>query len=285
MSLVDHLTELRSRLIRAAAAVVVGFIICWIFRSKILEFLIRPYCNVVKPEALDEIGAAPEECGLLVTEPLEQLNVAITVATYGGLTLAIPVILWQVWRFVTPGLYPHEKRYAIPFVFSGVVLFASGVALGYWSLPNALEFLTNIAGLDFITVFSPAPYLKFVVKMMVAFGIGFQFPIVLIFLQLAGVVDTATLRSGRRYALVGIVILVALVTPSGDPITLLALSVPMYLFYEIAILFGVIRRRRADKKAKKRKEARAAKKNDAVADGERGEKGTAGLSSGNPDSE
>ncbi len=247
MTLIEHLTELRTRIVRSSLAVGVGFVICWIFGPDLLQFLVDPYCDIVDPAAIEAAGGDAAECTLLVTEPMEQLNVRLTTATYGGLTFAIPVILWQVWQFVTPGLYPHEKRYAIPFVISGVALFALGVSLAYWSLPRALEFLTEIGGLDFAVAFRPEPYLNFVIKMLVAFGIGFQFPIVLIFLQLAGIIDTQTLSSGRRYAIVGIVILVALVTPSGDPITLLALSIPMYLFYEISILFGVVRKRRKRK--------------------------------------
>lgn len=250
MTLIEHLTELRTRVLRSALAIVGGAIICWIFGPNILEVLVDPYCDVVNPDALQAAGVSPGNCSLLIDEPLGELNVRLTVAAYGGFALAVPVVLWQVWRFITPGLYPHEKKYAIPFVFSGVLLFALGVGLAFWSLPRALDFLTNIGGLDYVTVYRPGPYLSFVIKMLIAFGIGFQFPILLIFLQLAGIVDTKTLRSGRRFALVGIVILVAVVTPSGDPITLLALSIPMYLFYEISILFGVIRKRRMAKMAK-----------------------------------
>ena len=115
----------------------------------------------------------------------------------------MPVLLWQAWRFIAPGLYRHEKRYAVPFVAAGVLLFFTGGALAYWSLPRALEFLVSIGGPDLVSLFSPKQYLGFVVKMMVAFGIAFQFPIVLIGLQAMGVVETphATedplLRRGR----------------------------------------------------------------------------------------
>lgn len=244
MTLVEHLTELRSRVVRSALAVAVGFVICWWKGPDLLEFLVEPYCDTIDPEAITAAGGTPGDCELLVTEPTEQLNVRINTALYGGFSLAIPVILWQIWQFVTPGLYPHERRYALPFVFSGALLFAMGVSLSYWSLPRALEFLTEIGGLDFAVAFRPQPYLNFVIKMLFAFGVGFQFPIVLIFMQLAGILSISALKAGRRYAIVGIVILVAVVTPSGDPITLLVLSVPMYLFYEISILFGVIRARR-----------------------------------------
>ena len=172
----------------------------------------------------------------------------ITVAGYGGFALAMPVLMWQGWRFIAPGLYRHEKRYAVPFVSAGVLLFFTGIALAYWSLPRALGFLVNIGGPDLVSLFSPKLYLGFVVKMMVAFGIAFQFPIVLIGLQAMGVVENRTLRRIRSYAVVGIVILVAVITPSGDPFTLMALSIPMYAFYEFAILWGVLTIRRQRKR-------------------------------------
>jgi len=128
-------------------------------------------------------------------------------------------------------------------------LFFSGAGLAYWSIPRALDFLIGLGADNFEELFAPSEYIGFVVKMMIAFGIGFEFPILLIFLQILGILDNKTLRAGRQYAVVGIVVMVAVITPSGDPFTLMVLSVPMYLFYEIAILFGRIRNRRALKAA------------------------------------
>ena len=250
MTLMEHLAELRNRLIKSAVAVVVGGVGCWIFYSFILDFLLEPYCQTIPVEdRIDSKLFGPEGgCKLYVTDPLEPFRVRLTVAGYGGLALAMPVLLWQSWRFIAPGLYRHEKRYAVPFVAAGVLLFFTGGALAYWSLPRALDFLVSIGGPDLVSLFSPKLYLGFVIKMMVAFGIAFQFPIVLIGLQATGVVDNRTLRKIRSYAVVGIVILVAVITPSGDPFTLMALSIPMYAFYEIAILWGVLTRRRQRKR-------------------------------------
>ena len=162
----------------------------------------------------------------------------------------MPVILWQFWGFVSPGLYTHEKRYALPFVWGGAALFFSGAGLAYWSIERALDFLGRVGGEDFTSLFAPGDYLGFVIKMIVAFGIAFELPIVLIFLQILGLLGYRTLVSGRQYAIVSIVILVALITPSGDPFTLMILSVPMWLFYEISIAFGFLRERRSRKAAK-----------------------------------
>lgn len=239
MSLVEHLSELRRRIIISVVSVAVGAVVAWFLYPNILDFLLEPHCDING----DNNGLF-QECSLLVRSPLEGFSVRLSVVTYAGIGAAMPVILWQVWKFIAPGLYPHEKRYGMAFVVLSFILFAFGAALAYWSLPRALEFLVDVGGPSFENVYSPREYIGFVVKMMLGFGIGFEFPIVLIFLQLVGVVNNRVLRAGRRFALVGIVALVAVLTPSGDPYTLMVLSVPMYLFYEIAILFGWWRARR-----------------------------------------
>ena len=250
MTLMEHLAELRNRLIKSVVAVVVCAVVCWILYPFILEFLLEPYCRTFPvEERIDSRLFGPDGgCKLYVTGPLEPFSVRITLVAYSGLALAMPVLLWQGWRFIAPGLYRHEKRYAIPFVAAGVLLFFMGAGLAYWSLPRALDFLKDIGGPDLVSLFSPKQYLGFVVKMMVAFGVAFQFPIILIGLQVMGVVENLTLRRIRSYAVVGIVILVAVITPSGDPFTLMALSIPMYAFYEFAILWGVLARRRQRKR-------------------------------------
>jgi sec-independent protein translocase protein TatC len=247
MTLIEHLTELRQRIIKSVIAVAVGAVVCFIFKDQIIDALIEPYCNAL-PESDPDSLITQENCALVQTQPLEGFSLVLTISGYGGLMLAIPVVLWQLWQFVVPGLYPHEKRYAIPFVFSGVSLFFFGVALAYWSIPRALEFLLDIGGFE--PLLSPGPYVSFVVKMLVAAGLGFQFPLILIVLQLVGVLNVRQLRSGRRYAVVGIVVLVAILTPSGDPYTLMILSVPMYIFYEAAIVWGWLRSRRNRKSVK-----------------------------------
>lgn len=233
MSLVEHLTELRTRIIRSVLAVAVGAVVCWIFYEPILNWLLRPYCDT-----------NPDSCTLIVTDPLESFSVRMTVAAYGGIALAMPVLLYQTWRFITPALYPHERKHASLFVGLGVVLFVLGAGLAYYSLPRALDFLIQIGGPDLVTLYRADRYLSFVVKMMLAFGVGFEFPLLLAFLQILGLVHYSTLARQRRYAIVGIVVLVAILTPSGDPFTLLLLSIPMYLFYEASIVFGWLRERR-----------------------------------------
>jgi sec-independent protein translocase protein TatC len=241
MSIWEHLAELRRRLIICIIAVAVVSAVVFTAWDQVLEWLTEPYCQALAQHDPDR------GCALVITDPLEGFRTRVRVAIYGGIAGAMPVLLWQLWRFVTPALYPHEKRYAIPFVFSAVVLFLLGAGLAYWSLERALDFLIAVSGDDVETLLRPAPYLSFVVFMMLAFGVGFEFPIVLIFLQLAGIIDHRQLARVRRYALIGIVVLVAVITPSGDPITLAALSIPMYVFYELSIVVGWFLTRRRQK--------------------------------------
>ena len=241
MSLIEHLTELRNRIIKIVLAVVIGMLISFILYPQIFDFLLEPYKHVAQG------GQTLGDGKLLILDPLEGFGVRMKLAAYGGIAIAMPVILWQIWQFVTPGLYPHERKYAIPFVVSALSLFLLGAGLAYYTLPRALQFLVQIGGDELVTAFAPSKYFTLITYMMLAFGIGFEFPILLIFLQMAGIIGVASLSRFRRYAIVGICILVAVITPSGDPISMLMLSVPMVVFYEASIVAGRIieRRRRA----------------------------------------
>ncbi len=226
MSLVEHLTELRRRLIISVVALAVGGVIAFLLYGPILDFLIRPYRTVTGKSRL------------IITDPLEGFATRLKVSAYGGLFLASPVVLWQLWRFITPGLHKNEKRYAVPFIVASIVLFLVGVGVAFLTFEPALRFLVGVGGGDLETFFTPTKYLSFILMMIVGFGIAFEFPILLVFLQLAGVVSSRRLRRWRRPAIVVVVAAAALITPSGDPYSLFAMAAPMYLFYEAAILVG-----------------------------------------------
>lgn len=232
MSVMEHLEELRKRVVISVIAIAIAAIVAYVFYKQILDLLVDPHCS------LDTANNLVETCKLLATSPLEGFSVRLTVSAYSGTALAMPVVLWQIWKFVAPGLYPEEKKYGLSFVLSAFLLFVLGVVLAYWTLPRALDFLASVGGDGLVNFYRPKEYISFVVKMMLGFGIGFEFPIVLIFAQLLGAVKAHQLKAMRRYAIVGIVVLVAVLTPSGDPISLTILSVPMYLFYEAAIYIG-----------------------------------------------
>ncbi|MEQ1786449.1 MAG: twin-arginine translocase subunit TatC [Acidimicrobiales bacterium] len=241
MSLMEHLTELRDRIIKVVVALVVGMVIAFALYNKIFDFLLGPYEDIANSRPETTLG----DGRLLQVDPLEGFGVRMKLALYGGIAIAMPVILWQIWRFVTPGLYAHEKRYAVPFLLSALTLFVMGAGLAYYTLPRALEFLIDIGGSEnFVTAFAPGKYFTLITYMMLAFGIGFEFPILLVFLQMAGIIGPQQLRQARRYAIVGICVLVAVITPSGDPISMLMLSVPMVVFYEASIVIGRIIERR-----------------------------------------
>jgi sec-independent protein translocase protein TatC len=240
MSLIEHLTELRDRIIKVVIALVIGMLIAFLLYDQIFAILIAPYEDIANTH-----NTISGDGRLLQVDPLEGFGIRMKLALYGGIAIAMPVILWQLWRFVTPGLYAHEKRYAIPFIVSALALFVMGAGLAYYTLPRALEFLIDIGGTDnFVTAFAPGKYFTLIVYMMLAFGIGFEFPILLVFLQMAGIITPKQLSGARRYAIVGICVLVAVITPSGDPISMLMLSVPMVAFYEISILIGRVMERR-----------------------------------------
>jgi sec-independent protein translocase protein TatC len=226
MPLVEHLSELRRRLIISVLALVGGAIVGFILFDWILEFLIRPYTK------------ATGETRFVFFDPLEAFATRLKVAAWTGAFLASPVVLWQLWRFITPGLHKNEKRYAIPFIVVSILLFMLGAFVAVFTFETALRFLVGIGGDQLSPLFSASKFLSFMILMILAFGIAFEFPVLLVFLELAGVVTSARLRSWRRPALVVIVALAAVITPSQDPYSLFMMVVPMYLFYEGAILVG-----------------------------------------------
>ena len=232
MSLVEHLTELRTRLFISCAAIAVGAVIAFCLYNRILSFLIHPYCEIKKGN-----------CKLYVQSPLDGIATRLKIAGYGGLMLASPVVLWELWRFITPGLHKQEKRYAVPFIIASTALFAFGVLVAYLTFPKALQFLIQIGGSRLQEIFSPKEYVSFFLKVMLAFGVAFEFPVVLVFLELVGVVTSQRLNSWRRPAIVIIVAAAAVITPSQDPYSLFAMAIPMYVFYELSILIGKLLKR------------------------------------------
>lgn len=241
MTLTEHLAELRTRIIRSMLAVVVGMIVILAFYDKVLRFITKPYRNLC--DERPDLGCNGD---LFSLGPLDGFTTRLRVATYGGIILALPVILWQVWRFIVPALHAKEKRYAVPFIVSSIVLFGFGCFLAYWTLDKALEFLISWSGSDVEQAYQVSKYVSLVGLMAAAFGIGFLLPVLVVFLQLVNVVQPRTLIRQWRYAIMIIFVLAAVITPSGDPISMLALAVPMTLLYFAAILIGhlVLRRRR-----------------------------------------
>ena len=231
MTLMEHLVELRRRVIICSIAIAVAAVIAWFLYPPISRFLLHPYNRI----ASRSITGGES---LLVTSPIEGFAIRLRITSYVAIAIAMPVILWQIWRFVSPGLYKHEKRYALPFIVSSILLFMMGAYIAYWTLPKALEWLADVGGNNITQAYTAEKYYQLIAYMMLAFGICFEFPILLIFLQIAGILSNATLRKYWRHTIVVIAIVVAVATPSNDPFSMLALCVPLWLFYGGAVLFG-----------------------------------------------
>ena len=234
MTLFEHLAELRQRLIIAVAAVVIGTVVAWFFYNSILRFMTHPYHQFLLHHHEKDITN-----GNLVTNgPLEGFTTRLKVSIYGGIALAAPILFWELWRFITPGLRKNEKRYALPFVSAAVVLFAAGVTTAILVFPKALTWLIDVSGTGVVPLFSPSRYLTLYVSMCLVFGAVFMYPLVVVFLQLSGVVPSKTWRRWRRVAIVVLCLVAAVITPSSDPFSFLALAVPMLILYELSIITG-----------------------------------------------
>jgi len=234
MSLVEHLEELRRRLVISMVALTGGSIIGWFLYDVVVRLLLDPYCDYWRTVPANL--RPTKECTLFFMGAVDPVLIKLKVVVFLGLFLALPVILWQLWAFIVPGLTRKERRLAVPFVGSSVLLFALGAFLAYVTLPRALSFLLGFAGSGFVPLLTGDRFLSFVMLVSLAFGLSFEFPIVLIFLTIVGLISTAQLRAWRRWAILGIAIFAAFITPSADPYTMLAMMLPMMLFYEAAII-------------------------------------------------
>jgi sec-independent protein translocase protein TatC len=233
MTVVEHLAELRRRLMICIVAVAIGAVVVFIFFSPIVSWFIKFY----------EDATDGHRRHFIFTGPVDAFATRLKVATYGGIVLAAPVWLWELWRFVTPGLNPKEKRYAVPFLISSVVLFMFGGVVALFTLEPALNFLLGAGGENLRPLLTADKFLSLVGLMIVAFGIAFEFPVVLMFLLIARVLTTAQLRRWRRWMVVGIFAFAAVITPSQDPYSLFLMAIPLLIFYEGCIIIGRILKR------------------------------------------
>jgi sec-independent protein translocase protein TatC len=237
MTLFEHLAELRLRLLISIIAVVVGTVVAWFFYNDIIRFMERPYRTYVLHHPHKSLSLTNP--GALVTNgPLEGVTTRLKVSAYVGIALAAPVLIWELWRFITPGLYRNEKRYVLPFVAAAIVLFSAGVTTAILVFPKALTWLINVSGEGVVPLFTPSRYFSLYTAMCLIFGVIFMYPLVVVFLQLVGLVPSATWRKWRRVAIVVICLIAAVITPSSDPFSFLAMAVPMLLFYELSIIVG-----------------------------------------------
>lgn len=236
MTLAEHLSELRRRLIISILAIAAGAVAAWFLYNPVLDFMIQPYRHFLAAHPSQNLTKG----NLIVSGPLEGFTTRVKVSSYIGIAIAAPVILWELWRFITPGLKKNEKRYAIPFVSSAVVLFALGVTTAILVFPKAISWLVSVSGNEVSPLFSASKYFSLYVLACLIFGVVFLYPIVVMFLMLSGVVPSTRWRKWRRSAIVIIAAVAAVITPSNDPFSFLAMAIPMYIFYEASILLGRI---------------------------------------------
>lgn len=221
--IMTHLEELRNRLVKVAVAIVIGSIVAFAFRGWIFDLLVHPFEGVV------------EDRSLVFFRPTEAFSLFMRLSFFGGFVIASPVVIYQLWAFVSPALTKRERRFVIPTVLVLVVLFLAGLGFGYFALERGLGFLIDFGGEDLDPAIGGNFYLSFALRFLLVFGVAFEFPVFLFSLALVGTLGWKTLARGRRWAVLSIVTIGAVVTPSGDPLTLLLLSVPLYVLYEITI--------------------------------------------------
>jgi sec-independent protein translocase protein TatC len=269
--LLDHLIELRSRLIICAAALGAGFLICFFFSTNILVFLLAPFERAQALLAVQNAtgahhgpfdlmlamtglksmaGVHVQQVHMVFTAPLEVFFEKLKLSGFGAIVLTFPILAWQLYRFIAPGLYRRERHAFLPFLIASPVLFLMGAALVYFvMLPFVLWFSLNqqIVGDSAISVQllpKVSDYLSLVTTLLLGFGLCFQLPVVLSLLGMVGMVSSQFLRSGRRYAILAVFVVAAVLTPP-DPISMMSLAIPGLLLYEVSILcVWLIERRR-----------------------------------------
>jgi sec-independent protein translocase protein TatC len=225
MSLTEHLIELRKRLTRSLIALGIGFGVCYYYKDFIFDIITRPLTRVL-----------PKSSYLIYTGLTEAFFTYMKVAFFAGLIVTSPYILYQIWKFISPGLLPKEKKYVVPFVFFSTLLFLSGVSFGYFvALPPAFEFFVSFNSKYLQAMLSFKDYLSLFVTFLLGFGVSFELPIFIFFLTKLGIVNAKMLSTQRRYAILVIFVVAAILTPSPDALSQVLMAIPLMFLYEISI--------------------------------------------------
>jgi sec-independent protein translocase protein TatC len=225
MSLTDHLVELRTRLVRSLIVVGIVFFACYYYKDWIFDIVTRPLTSVL-----------PKNGYLIYTGMTEAFFVYMKLAFFASVIITSPFILYQIWKFIAPGLLASEKKYVVPFVVSSTLLFISGVLFGYFiALPPAFEFFVSFNNKYLQAMISFSDYLSLFVTFLLGFGLSFELPVFMFFLTKLGIVNSRMLSKQRRYAILVIFITAAILTPSPDALSQILMAIPLMFLYEISI--------------------------------------------------
>lgn len=239
MSLMEHLYELRNRLFFAALAIGLGSALGFMWWGisplglpSLHDLITRPYCGL--PEEV-RLTPTPGECQLLQTSPFEAFTIRMQVGVAAGAVLTAPLWIYQIWAFITPGLYSKERRFALTFVGVASVLFAAGAVLAYFVVPAGLAFLVGLGDGAFVTALTGKSYIGFMLTLLVAFGVCFELPLLVVMLNRVGVLPYSKLRSWQRGIIFGLFVLAAVATPGSDPLSMMALATALVLLFEASV--------------------------------------------------
>jgi sec-independent protein translocase protein TatC len=228
LPLTAHLEELKKRLVRSLIAIGIGFVVCYYFKDPLFKIITKPLLEVM-----------PTGSYMIFTSLPEAFFTYIKVAFFASLFLTAPFTLYQIWKFISPGLYPREKKYVVPFVLTSSLLFIGGILFAYFlALPPAFGFFVEFSTDTLRPMFTMREYLSFALKLLLAFGVSFQLPVFIFFMTKLGIVNSRILAKQRRYAILIIFIAAAILTPSPDAFTQIIMAIPLMILYEISVFIA-----------------------------------------------
>jgi len=249
MSVLDHLRELRRRLIWVVVFVIVGAVVGWELYPHILDFLKKPYCAVPAKYRVTS-GTDPKSCDLIYHGVLDGFTTRLQISVIAGAVFTGPFWLYQIWAFITPGLRKNERKYTLAFIVSSTLLFIAGMTLAFLVLYKGLRVVLEISGNGTQAFITVDKYVSFVTLMLVVFGAAFELPLIVVMANLAGVLSGSLLKRSQRIGIFLIFLFAAVATPTTDPFTMIAMAVPMVILFEASVLFAIVHdRRKAKRKA------------------------------------